>query len=173
MARLPIEPLRAWIDARLARVKIHELAEQMGVSERQLYRWREEGELVNRDVVEDALHRVGVGLWELYDVEVGDPAEWDVPERFWRLVPHRPEDPDECWLWCGVMNGSRGTNPTFSLRRSHNTPAARPSTVIRATATSGGVAATIAACGRSICACASRVCRCSAASGARRTRTRP
>lgn len=125
MARLPVEPLREWIEGRLVSTTTGDLARELGVDERRLFAWREENDFADRDVLEDALNRAGVYLWEVYDSESRALADGVVPERFWRFVPYRPEDPDECWLWWGAMSGRRGTNPTFSASRGHNVPAAR------------------------------------------------
>lgn len=73
-ARLPIEPLRGWIDARLAQLEaqangrssLQLLADELGVAERVLFRWREENEQADLDTVEDALEHAGFRIVDLY-----------------------------------------------------------------------------------------------------------
>lgn len=121
--RLSKEPLRAWIEARLSqlesqangRTPLQLLAAEMGVPERTLFRWRQEDGVVDSAAVEDALHRIGVDLGDIY----AEPVEpmVTVPERFWTYVPDRPDEPDVCWPWWGAMAGRGKVTPMFHLGR--------------------------------------------------------
>lgn len=74
-------PFRAWCEKRLlpkakdwkhgvgelaGRVTVAELAEQLGIDERRLTAWRGENRTLDRDYVEDALHRAGVAFRDVY-----------------------------------------------------------------------------------------------------------
>jgi hypothetical protein len=76
-------PFRSWCDSRLtdgegradeigeaaARYTVTELAADLGVGERRLWRWRNDVVTIERCDLEDALHRAGSALWEVYGVE--------------------------------------------------------------------------------------------------------
>lgn len=61
-----------------------ELAAQLGIGTRRLYAWRSEAEALDRDAVEDALHRAGYALDEIYpDVpSAPEPKRGGVPAGY-------------------------------------------------------------------------------------------
>jgi hypothetical protein len=71
---LPIGPLRTWLERQIAERGQGEVAKLLDVWERTLHRWLHETSSAERSVVEDALHRAGVGLWEVYG-GVDDPGQ--------------------------------------------------------------------------------------------------
>lgn len=79
--RLDPQPFRDWCEKRLmtdlaphcdevgslaGRVTAEQLAERMGIDDRRLYAWREENVWLDRDRLEDALHRAGYSIEDIY-----------------------------------------------------------------------------------------------------------
>lgn len=100
--RLDPAPFRAWVARKLGArgpkdalgeladsIEAHELARDLGLEERQLFRWRFENQTLDRLAVEEALHRVDVGIWEVY---------LDLPEPQADSKPFGPQPGAGCKL---------------------------------------------------------------------------
>lgn len=77
--QLDPQPFRDWVDSRLRPVSdkdvfgidevvvtVEQLARELGLGDRRLWRWRYEVKSLERIEVEEALHKADVGFWEVY-----------------------------------------------------------------------------------------------------------
>lgn len=68
--QLDPQPFRDWVDAWLGanpdETAVERLVFDLGIGERRLRRWRHENSSLERIEVEEALHRAGTGIWEVY-----------------------------------------------------------------------------------------------------------
>lgn len=121
------QPFRAWANEWLrpatrapssigevaAERTVSELARELGIGERRLWRWRYEVKSIDKAEMTEALHRAGLGLWDVY----GDQADETPKLTHWYCPTCNedcPVDSDLSCLWCAT--------PTRKAKRKGGTP---------------------------------------------------
>lgn len=102
------EPFRRWCDAVIADPRgpdTNELAHELGVESRVLYRWRFESIQLERRRIEDALEHAGIPYWEIYGAdEVGELED----DRYCNRCHDNVTPIDGVCPWCETKLESAG-----------------------------------------------------------------
>lgn len=124
--QLDPQPFRDWVDARIrpqsraealgadAAVRtVEQVARELGLGDRRLWRWRNEVASLERIEVEEALHLAGVGFWEVYP----DLEETTAERTHGYCTGCRedvPVDPELGCLFCGKRTWRRRSGVDMS-----------------------------------------------------------
>lgn len=137
---IPVAPFIAWLDTRITangaeeNPLTHALADigwSDDASVRRLYRWRHEVQLAERRDVEDALHRAGVGFWEVYP-DPDDDRTADDEDYCWACRAFVATI-DEACAWCDapIVHVDLSTLPPRGRPELRAAPEPEPSIVVR------------------------------------------